>query len=189
MACGEGSFAIEAAKQGFSAPRGWSRDLERLQDPSERAVLMKLAWFPEVLAACERFVPIAVEMGIRSSNNGRKPAVTIPLHKGADGFMSAKQFEKFYWPSFRKFLLGIIDAGLKPLSFAEGGYNQRLDFMAEKGDLPAGTTATSARQSSCPAGCATRPGSALRPVCGAANPPGLSRAGRATGWPYAAALP
>lgn len=55
--------------------------------------------------------------------------------------MSLEQFERFYWPSFKQLLLGIVDAGLVPISFVEGSYDQRLDFIAEKGGLPAGKTA------------------------------------------------
>jgi uroporphyrinogen-III decarboxylase len=59
----------------------------------------------------------------------------MPLHKGADGFMSAKQFEKFYWPSLKKVILALIDEGITPLLFAEGGYNSRLEVVQE---LPQG---------------------------------------------------
>lgn len=48
------SIFREAAKLGLSAPAEWTPDLERLRDPSERAIMMKLAWFPETLALCEK---------------------------------------------------------------------------------------------------------------------------------------
>jgi uroporphyrinogen-III decarboxylase len=65
------------------------------------------------------------------------PLVMIPLHKGADGFLSDEQFKKFYWPCFRKLLIGLIDEGCVPLSFVEGGYNSRLEIIQ---DIPAGKT-------------------------------------------------
>jgi uroporphyrinogen-III decarboxylase len=61
----------------------------------------------------------------------------MPLHKGADGFMSEEQFAKFYWPSFKKEMEGMIDAGLIPVPFAEGSYNNRLDIIADW-DIPKG---------------------------------------------------
>ena len=61
--------------------------------------------------------------------------VTIVLHKGADGFLSDAQYKKFYWPTFRKLLLGLIDEGIVPFCFAEGGYNSRLEIIR---DLPEG---------------------------------------------------
>ena len=63
--------------------------------------------------------------------------VFMPLHKGADGFMSNAQFERFYWPTLRKIAVGLIDAGLVPQLFAEGGSEQRLEIIS---DLPKGTT-------------------------------------------------
>jgi uroporphyrinogen-III decarboxylase len=59
----------------------------------------------------------------------------IPLHKGADGFMSDDQFQTFYWPTLRKLIIGLINEGMVPQLFAEGSYNQRLDVI---GDIPKG---------------------------------------------------
>jgi uroporphyrinogen-III decarboxylase len=63
----------------------------------------------------------------------------MPLHKGADGFMSDADFRKFYWPTLKAVILGLIEKGYVPYLFAEGGYNQRLDAIAESG-IPAGKT-------------------------------------------------
>jgi uroporphyrinogen-III decarboxylase len=64
--------------------------------------------------------------------------VMMPLHKGADTFMSVKQYETFYWPSFKKVVMGFVNEGLVPVLFAEGSYNKRLDII---GDFPKGTVA------------------------------------------------
>ncbi|NVM01907.1 MAG: hypothetical protein HWN67_06205 [Candidatus Helarchaeota archaeon] len=57
--------------------------------------------------------------------------IFIPLHRGADGFMSPAQFEEFYWPGLIKVMEGLIKNGLIPGPFFEGGYNQRLEYLAE----------------------------------------------------------
>lgn len=93
----------------------------------------------KVLAAMERIVPIAIEMGVRNATAGNNPIVFIPLHKGADGFMSNNDFKKFYWPTLKAVLLGLIEAGTVPYLFVEGGYNQRLDIIVDS-DIPAGHT-------------------------------------------------
>jgi hypothetical protein len=93
----------------------------------------------KVLAAVERIVPIAIDMGVRNANASNNPFVFMPLHKGADGFMSNNDFKKFYWPSLKAVLLGLIQAGTVPYLFVEGGYNQRLDFIVDP-DIPAGHT-------------------------------------------------
>jgi hypothetical protein len=91
----------------------------------------------KVLAAVERLVPIAVEMGVRTATNNNNPMTFIPLHKGADGFMSDRDFKKFYWPTLKAVILGLINEGVVPYVFAEGGYNQRLDVITDP-DIPAG---------------------------------------------------
>ena len=49
--------------------------------------------------------------------------------------MSDEQFEKFYWPTFRKVIIGLINEGCVPMLFAEGKYNRRLKVIK---DLPRG---------------------------------------------------
>jgi hypothetical protein len=65
-------------------------------------------------------VPIATEMGVSGATAGDNPFVFIPLHKGADGFISDKDFKKFYWPTLKAVLLGLIEAGTIPYLFVEG---------------------------------------------------------------------
>ena len=55
----------------------------------------------------------------------------FPLHKGADGWMSDKQFEKFYWPSLKKVIDACIDEGILVSLFAEGSYETRLSSVNE----------------------------------------------------------
>lgn len=93
----------------------------------------------KILAAMEQIVPLAIDLGVRSATNGRNPVVFIPLHKGADGFMSNDDFKKFYWPTLKAVILGLINEGLVPYLFVEGGYNQRLDIITDP-DIPAGST-------------------------------------------------
>ena len=76
-----------------------------------------------------------IKMGVSSATQAGNPIVFVPLHKGADGFLSDEQFKTFYWPSFRKVLMGLIDEGCVPFSYVEGGYNSRLEVIR---DLPRG---------------------------------------------------
>jgi uroporphyrinogen-III decarboxylase len=59
------------------------------------------------------------------------PVVMMPLHKGDDTFMSDKQFEVFYWPTFRRQLLAMVEEGLVPYPVAEGAYNRRLEYISD----------------------------------------------------------
>jgi len=89
----------------------------------------------KLLEALEAITPLLIKMGISSTSRTGNPIVFIPLHKGADGFLSDEQYKTFYWPTFRKVLMGLIDEGRVPFSFAEGGYNSRLEVIR---DLPRG---------------------------------------------------
>jgi hypothetical protein len=92
----------------------------------------------EVIAACERLVPVALDLALRHSDSFATPIVGIPLHKGAEGFMSDEQFHRFYWPTLKAVLLGIIEQGCIPALFAEGRYGARLEAIM---DLPKARTA------------------------------------------------
>jgi uroporphyrinogen-III decarboxylase len=61
--------------------------------------------------------------------------VFMPLHRGAYGFMSLKQFETFYWPTLKEVCLALIAKGYTPDLFFEGDYTSRLEYIAE---LPRG---------------------------------------------------
>jgi len=67
--------------------------------------------------------------------SGAVNTVAIPLHRGSEGFMSIKQFEKFYWPTLKGLILALIDKGQMPLVFFEGDYTSRLEYLLE---LPKG---------------------------------------------------
>ncbi len=88
-----------------------------------------------VVAACEKLLPVALKKSIESAKRTGNPRIALPLHRGAESFMSAKQFETFYWPTFKKLIWGIADAGLTPIPFFEGNYTSRLEYLLE---LPKG---------------------------------------------------
>jgi uroporphyrinogen-III decarboxylase len=87
----------------------------------------------------ERIVPVAVQMGVQTASGQDNPFVFIPLHKGADGFMSTADFKKFYWPTLKATLIGLINEGMVPYLFVEGGYNHRLDVIADP-EIPAASS-------------------------------------------------
>jgi uroporphyrinogen-III decarboxylase len=79
----------------------------------------------------EAVLPVLLKNAVDLSDVTDCPVVMMPLHKGDDTFMSDKQFETFYWPTFRRLLLGMVDEGLIPFPVAEGAYNRRLEYIAD----------------------------------------------------------
>jgi len=103
-----------------------------------KGIMIDLFRCPDkIKEACERLAPIMVKSGIASARASGSPFIMIPLHKGADGFMSEEQFLTLYWPTLRQILIGLIDEGLVTIPFAEGSYNSRLEIIS---DLPKGKT-------------------------------------------------
>ncbi len=101
-----------------------------------RPIMMDMFRRPEkLLAAMDALVPIMINMGVGSMQATGNPLIFIPLHKAADGFLSDAQFRKFYWPTFRKVLMGLIDAGCIPFPALEGGWGSRMEVIQ---DLPKG---------------------------------------------------
>jgi len=104
-----------------------------------QGIMMDMFQRPDKLhEAMERIVPLAIESAISSADNSKVPIIFMPLHKGADAFMSVKQYETFYWPTFKKVVMAIVNEGIVPFLFAEGSYNKRLDII---GDFPKGSVA------------------------------------------------
>ena len=85
--------------------------------------------------AMEFVLPQLLSGAVMMSDTADCPVIMMPLHKGDDTFMSDKQFEKFYWPTFRRLLIGMVNEGLVPFPVAEGAYNRRLEVIS---DLPKG---------------------------------------------------
>ncbi|MEE8472923.1 MAG: uroporphyrinogen decarboxylase family protein [Dehalococcoidia bacterium] len=89
----------------------------------------------KLLEACEKILPWAIEGGVSGARKSGNPRVFMALHRGADGFMSSKQFETFYWPTLKRLILALVDQGLTPFVFFEGDYTSRLEYLLE---LPKG---------------------------------------------------
>lgn len=99
-----------------------------------RGMVMDMYRQPEKIHEAMEFVlPQLLNGAINMADGSDCPVIMMPLHKGDDTFMSDKQFETFYWPTFRRLLLGMVEEGLVPFPVAEGAYNRRLEIIK---DLP-----------------------------------------------------
>jgi hypothetical protein len=103
-----------------------------------KGIIMDMYRQPDkLLQALEAMTPIMIGMGLGAAQQTGNPVIFMPLHKGADGFLSDEQFKKFYWPTLRKVIVGLIQGGCIPFLAAEGGYNSRLEVIR---DIPRGKT-------------------------------------------------
>jgi uroporphyrinogen-III decarboxylase len=89
----------------------------------------------KVVQACEKLLPIMLDYAVTAARISGNPRVLIPLHKGAESFMSLDQYRKFYWPTLKELMVGLINQGLVPVAMVQGGYTSRLDIIK---DIPEG---------------------------------------------------
>jgi len=89
----------------------------------------------KLIDAMEALVPLMINLGVASAQINARPIVFFPLHKGADGFLSDEQFKTFYWPTLKKVIEGVIDAGVVPFPALEGHWETRLEVVQ---DIPKG---------------------------------------------------
>lgn len=101
-----------------------------------RGLMIDLYRQPDkVMSAMDKLLPMLIGLGKTGARMSGTMRVFIPLHRGAHGFLSLKQFETFYWPGLKKLILALIEDGITPCPFFEGDYTSRLEFLAE---LPKG---------------------------------------------------
>ncbi len=130
------SFEMEAKGMGFPTATGGATKapFDMLADTlrGTRSMMVDMYRQPDmVLKALERITPLYIKQGVDMATFSGNPIVFIPLHKGADGFMSDEQFKKFYWPTLKALILGLAAEGCVPFLFCEGSYNTRLEYLKE----------------------------------------------------------
>jgi uroporphyrinogen-III decarboxylase len=89
----------------------------------------------KLMAAIEKLMRQTIQRIAAGPKATEFTTAFIALHRGADGFMSLKQFEKFYWPYLMKLVNALVDARYTPEIFFEGDYTKRLEYLQE---LPKG---------------------------------------------------
>lgn len=110
-----------------------------------KGIMLDLHRQPDkLIAAMEAITPIMIGMGVGAAQQTGNPLIFMPLHKGADGFLSDEQFKKFYWPTFRQVMMGLISEGCIPFPALEGHWDSRLKVIQ---DIPRGKTAWMVDQS------------------------------------------
>jgi hypothetical protein len=103
-----------------------------------RGAMMDMYKQPEkLLAACDKILKWQIARAVEPNKTGKlNIAGGGGVLRGADNFMSKKQFERFYWPYLKKALQTTISLGYVCSIFCEGKCDDRLEYFLE---LPKGT--------------------------------------------------
>ncbi|MHA1265755.1 MAG: uroporphyrinogen decarboxylase family protein [Candidatus Helarchaeota archaeon] len=105
----------------FRGLRGISRDIHRIPE--------------KVKLLANKIEPYMVLIAKLMADTTGVTNIFMPLHRGDANFLSFRQFEEFYWPSFKKLLLDLIDLNLVPIPSFEG-YWTADHFRLFKEELP-----------------------------------------------------
>ena len=85
----------------------------------------------KILQVLDKMATFVIRGTLAMASQTDNPIVFIPIHWAPDAFMSQKQFEKFWWPSFERFMTALINAGLVPMPMWESDCTKRLPFLRE----------------------------------------------------------
>jgi uroporphyrinogen-III decarboxylase len=134
------NFSVEVKKAGFPMQTGGfsQAPFDTLGDyfRGTKGLMLDMYRRPDmVIKACDKLLPIMLEMAVGAAKNSGNPRIFIPIHKGIDGFMSQNQFNKFFWPTLRDLMIALINEGLTPCPLWEGNCTSRLETIK---DIPAG---------------------------------------------------
>ncbi len=77
------------------------------------------------------FADVHLATSIQQSRAMGSDYAWVMLHKGFDGFISDTDYAELYWPSLKKWILGLIDAGITPVVYTEGAYTTRLKYLQD----------------------------------------------------------
>jgi hypothetical protein len=87
----------------------------------------------KLILACDVLVSEMVQFGLSTADPLKRYPIFVPTHKPT--FLSPEQFDTFYWPSFRKTMERLIEAGYTIRAYLEGDWHHHWHHMLE---LPRG---------------------------------------------------
>ncbi|HWR42095.1 uroporphyrinogen decarboxylase family protein [Sporomusa sp.] len=85
----------------------------------------------QVEAACEQLLPLIVRFGkaCQRLKTNEVPSIYVPLHIGS--YLRTKDFERLYWPTFKKLVETFNSEGYSITIFCEGDWTRFYDYLQE----------------------------------------------------------
>jgi hypothetical protein len=85
----------------------------------------------KLLEACEMLLKKELARPLPPPNEYGHLRLFMTNTRGSDDFMSTKQFDTFYWPTFKKLVQTLIQRGATLCIFFEGNFTSRLEYLLE----------------------------------------------------------
>jgi len=91
----------------------------------------------KLIELCEFILKRTLERPLPEPNEYGYIRLFMTVTRGSDDFLSVKQWETFYWPTFKRLVMGLIERGGTPCIFFEGNCDSRMEYLLEfpKGKL------------------------------------------------------
>ena len=85
----------------------------------------------KLIELCEFILKKTMERPLPQPNEYGHIRLFMTVTRGSDDFLSEKQWETFYWPTFKRLVSGLIERGGTPCIFFEGNCTSRLEYLLE----------------------------------------------------------
>ncbi len=91
----------------------------------------------KLIELCEFILKKTLERPMPEPSESGNTRFFMTVTRGSDDFLSKEQWDTFYWPTFKKLVLALIERGGTPSIFFEGNCTSRLEYLLEfpKGKL------------------------------------------------------
>ncbi len=89
----------------------------------------------KVHAACAKILELTLDRPLAAPSPLGHRRYFMTNTRGSDDFLSPRHFETFYWPTFKKLVMTLIERGATPCIFFEGNFVSRLEYIRQ---FPAG---------------------------------------------------
>jgi hypothetical protein len=85
----------------------------------------------KLIQACDKILERTLARPLPPPNEKGYIRMFMTNTRGSDDFLSKKQFDTFYWPTFKRLVTGLIEKGATPCIFFEGNFTSRLEYLLE----------------------------------------------------------
>jgi hypothetical protein len=89
----------------------------------------------KLIELCEFILKKTLEIPLPPPSEYGKATFFMTVTRGSDDFISKKQWDTFYWPTFKKLVVALVERGATPSIFFEGNCDSRMEYLL---DFPKG---------------------------------------------------
>jgi hypothetical protein len=84
-----------------------------------------------LIELCEFILKKTLERPMPEPNEYGNIRMFMTVTRGSDDFISKEQWDKFYWPTFKKLVIALTKRGATPCIFFEGNCTSRMEYLRE----------------------------------------------------------